>query len=257
VSGTALPPGYVRSAPQGTVLVARDWACDALAQALSTHGTLHRWAESQAAREALRGRGVAWATTLSAGAGTQATTPVVVRHSRHGGMLAPVTGDLFLLPTRAPLELANAVRLAASGVATPEVIAYTAHPVAAALARSDVMTRRLPEGRDFPAAWSADRSPSARGALIDAVAALLRALSAAGAHHPDLNVKNVYVAGEGAAATAYVLDVDRVKFGGGAQAAARNFARLARSARKWNETQGLDIGDDALVRLASLAWVES
>lgn len=256
MSVRALPPGYVRSAPGTLDLVSRDWAAAALTQALAEHGSLFRWAESQSVREPLRGRGIAWAVTLPAGAGTQGSTPVVVRHTRHGGLLAALTGDFFLRPTRAPHELATAVRLAAAGVPTPEIIAYTVHPVAGVLARSDVMTRRLPEGRDFPDAWRADASPAARQAIVEAVAALLRALSAAGAQHPDLNVKNVFVAGTGAAAMAYVLDVDRVRFETGQQVAARNFARFARSARKWNDQHGLDVGDDALVRLAALAWVD-
>jgi hypothetical protein len=92
--------------------------------------------------------------------------------------------------------------------------------------------------------------------MIDAVATLLRALSALGAQHADLNVKNVFIAVEGAATTAYVLDVDRVRFVDDGHAAARNFARFARSARKWNAERGLDLGDDALVRLATRAWVD-
>jgi hypothetical protein len=131
------------------------------------------------------------------------------------------------------------------------------HPVAGVLARSDVMTRRLPAGHDFPAAWAADASPAARSAMLDAVAALLRALSRAGAHHPDLNLKNVYIATEEDATTAYVLDVDRVRFTQDREAAARNFARFARSARKWDAEHRLGIGDDALVRLAAHAWGDS
>ncbi len=257
MSRAALPTGYVRRAQVSTTLAARDWAVDTLTRLLGEHGSLFHWAEAQPSREALQGRGVAWAVTLPAGAGSQASTPVVVRHTRHGGMFAAVTGDLFLAPTRAPRELATSARLQAAGVPTPEVIAYTVHRVAGVLGRSDVMTRRLPEGRDFPAAWRADASSDARNALIDAVAALLRALSAAGAQHPDLNVKNVYLAGAGATATAYVLDVDRVSFDANPQLAARNFARFARSARKWNELHALGVGDDALVRLASQAWVDA
>jgi hypothetical protein len=227
-----------------------------LAAALGRHGSLYQWAAAQQPRDALRGRGVAWAVSLDAGVEGSTHTSVVVRHSRHGGLLAPVRGDVFVRPTRAPRELAASARLTAGGVATPELIAYAVYPFAAALARSDVITRRLPTGRDFPEAWRADDRPVARGALLEAVATLLRALSALGAHHPDLNLKNVYIAGEQAAATAYVLDVDRVRFTNDGQAAARNFARFARSARKWDAEHALGIGDDALVRLAALAWVD-
>ena len=238
-------------------IVARDWATTALSQALDAHGSLFRWAAAQPNRHELRGRGVAWAVTLPAGEETPAGTPVVVRHTRHGGMFATLTGDLFPLPTRAPRELVTAVLLAERGVPTPEVIAYAIHPVAGVLARSDMVTRRLPDGSDFPEAWRAAPSPAARDAIIDAVATLLRALSASGAQHADLNVKNIYIAGEGAASIAYVLDVDRVSFVKDAQVAARNFARLARSARKWNAERRLDFGDDALMRLATRSWADA
>ncbi len=238
-------------------VVAREWAATALSQALRAHGSLFAWAAAQPTRHELRGRGVAWATRLPAGAESQASTAVVVRHTRHGGLFAAVTGDLFPRPTRAPRELATAVRLAACGVPTPEVIAYAVHPVAGILARSDLMTRRLPDGCDLPEAWRAATSSAARHAVIDAVAVLLRALSDCGAQHADLNVKNVYIAGEGAAATAYVLDVDRVRFVKDTHVAARNLARFARSARKWNAERGLDLGDDALMRLATRSWVDS
>ncbi|MBW7933750.1 MAG: phosphotransferase [Gemmatimonadaceae bacterium] len=257
MSAEPLPPGYVRSAHDGIELVSRAWAADALAFALVAHGSLYRWAEAQPEREALRGRGTAWAAVLPAGTDRDLRTAVVVRHSYHGGLFARVTGDLFVRPTRAPRELAAAARLTAAGVPTPEVVAYVIHPVAGLLARSDVMTRRLPPGRDFPDAWAADPSPLQRGAIIEAVAALLRALSRAGAHHPDLNVKNVYVAVDGDVVTAYVLDIDRVRFTDSEEAAASNFARFARSVRKWDAERSLGVGDDALVRLAALAWVEA
>jgi tRNA A-37 threonylcarbamoyl transferase component Bud32 len=64
----------------------------------------------------------------------------------------------------------------------------------------------------------------------DEAEALLGALSRAGAVHPDLNMRNVLVAG----ATTYVLDVDRVYFlaPGDARVDQRNRARLMRSAHK-------------------------
>jgi hypothetical protein len=59
---------------------------------------------------------------------------------------------------------------------------------------------------------------------------LLAALTRAGAVHPDLNARNIVVAGK----TAYVLDVDRVYFlpPDDPRVVARNRARLVRSARK-------------------------
>ena len=49
---------------------------------------------------------------------------VVVRHNRHGGMLAPITRDLFRSPTRAPHELAIVGTTARAGVPTPRMLGY-------------------------------------------------------------------------------------------------------------------------------------
>src|SRR5208337_2439154 len=128
-------------------------------------------------------RTTAWATALPNG------VEVVVRHSRHGGALAALTGDLFLAPTRAPVELATALRLAHAGVPTPEVVAYAVYPAFGPLARADVATRAL-HGADFPEAWRTAVRGVERTSLLAALAALLRALRAAGALHRDLNLKN-------------------------------------------------------------------
>ena len=255
MSADPLPDGYERRAVRGVEVVALHWAIDALAGAVEKHGSLYRWAQAQPVLAAFRGRGVAWATELRAGVGAAAVTPVVVRHSRHGGALQRLTGDLFLLPTRAPRELAMSVTLAERGVMTPELVGYAVSPAFGLFARADVMTRRLPEGRDFPDAWTAGQSPKTRTAIIDAVAALMRALAKANAHHPDFNVKNVYIAGQGTACLAYVLDVDVMRLDAPGDVAALNFARFARSVRKWNDLHSLGVDDDALVRLASQAWV--
>lgn len=242
-----LRSGYVHLYVKGCQAVVRDRAASAVALALNT-GTLHEWAAEQPLREAMRGRGVIYSVDLP----TIPAIPVVVRRNRHGGLLHGLTGEYFLAPTRAPLELATSLRLAAAGIPTPEIIAYAIYPAAGIFARSDVMTRRLPEGDDFPAAWK-KANKADRDSMLAAVARLLNALEVSGAWHADLNLKNIYIAGSGADLTAYLLDVDRVTFPGGRDIAARNFTRLARSARKWRARWGLDIDEDALARLAVLA----
>lgn len=116
------------------------------------------------------------------------------------------------------------------------------------------MTRRLPEGDDVPAVWK-KANKADRDSVLVAVSRLLNSLARAGAWHADLNLKNIYIAGTGVDLTAYLLDVDRVTFPGGSDIAARNFTRLARSARKWRERWGLDFDEDSLARLAILAEV--
>jgi hypothetical protein len=175
---------------------------------LAAGTTLHAWAAATRQARPLRGRDTAYATVL-------ADIPVVVRHSRHGGLLAPITRDLFLAPTRAPHELDVSLRLGAAGVPTPEVVAYATYAVMPGVRRADVVTREI-AGRELDSAEDAE--------------GLLAALSRAGAVHPDLNMRNVLVDG----ATAYVLDVDRVYFlaPGDRRVGERNRSRLMRSARK-------------------------
>jgi 3-deoxy-D-manno-octulosonic acid kinase len=245
VTEALAPPGYESFLVGRARVVARQPLTGAVRSAMAS-STLHEFASRQPGASALAGRGTAWAAALPNG------VDVVVRHARHGGALAGLTGDLFLAPTRAPLELAIALRLAAAGVPTPEVVAYAVYPVLGPLARADVATRAL-RGADFPDAWRATSDGAARQSLLAALAALLRALRAAGALHPDLNLKNVFIAPGAGVPTAFVLDVDRVEFGepGSARIAAENLARLMRSARKWRKRWNLDI--DEFTDLAPLA----
>jgi len=175
---------------------------------LASGQTLHTWASRVPGARSLHGRGISYAVTLGG-------TPVVVRHSRHGGLLAPVTRDLFLTPTRAPHELTVSVRLRANGVLTPEIIAYATYAVLPGLCRADVVTREV-LGTELLSVEGAEQ--------------LLAMMSRAGAVHPDLNMRNVLVDGP----NAYVLDVDRVYFlpPNDPRVTERNTARLLRSARK-------------------------
>ena len=245
------PSGYVRLDGNGYRAVARDVAAAAVAEILSS-GNLHAWASQQPEREEMRGRGIVYAVELP----TIPAIPVVIRRNCHGGLLRGLTGEFFLYPTRSPLELATALRLAAAGIATPEVIAYAIYPAAGMFARSDVMTRRLPKGDDFPAAWKKG-GKEGRDALLAVLARLLVSLADAGVWHADLNLKNIYISATGADLTAYLLDVDRVTFPVVTDIADRNFRRLARSARKWRTRWDLDFDEDALARLAILAEVNA
>ena len=242
---SALPPGYEAIDIGGAQLAALSSLVGPVREALAG-GSLYHWAAGRAGARALAGRGIAWATTLPNG------TEVVVRHSRHGGLLAPFTGDLFLAPSRAPQELATAVRLARAGVATPELAVCAVYPAFGVFCRADVATRTL-KGADFPAAWRAAADEPERHAILDATATLLRAMQRAGAAHADLNLKNVFLTGAGTLATAFVLDVDRIAFGASDDptVAGRNIARLVRSARKWRDRQGLAVTESHILRLAA------
>jgi len=235
----------------GRYAVACTWAAPSVRNLVTVH-TLHDWAAAQRDHALMHGRGLNYGVMLPAGDIPGETTAVVVRRNRHGGLLGPITGELFLAPTRAPLELSNSLRLTSAGVNTPEVIAYVLYPAFMNLVRCDVVTRRLPEGGDFPEIWTRAGS-SQRESMLTGVASLLKSLAKAGAWHADLNLKNIYVTTHDSEIVPYVLDVDCVSFPEFNDIAERNFKRLARSARKWRTKWGLDFDEKTLERLAALA----
>ena len=165
---------------------------------------------------------------------------VVVRHNRHGGLLARATRDLFVAPTRAPYELDVSLRLRAANVRTPIVVMYGVYRAAGMFCRADVVTREISGGRDLSDFLSPNESAEARAAAWTATRALVRALNSAGARHRDLNVKNVLLADVGGELIAHVLDVDRVTFApsGATSVRSGNASRLLRSARKWRDEYG-------------------
>ena len=245
---TGAPAGYTRFLQGSADVVALGACAEAVRRAVGAR-SLYDYAATHPNRRELRGRGVAYAVPLPDG-----ETRVVVRHSRHGGLLAPVTGDRFLPPTRAPHELRTALRLAEAHVPTPEVIAYATYPAGAMFRRSDVATREVVGGKDLGDVLARGGDGEARTKALGATAELLRALERAGARHPDLNVTNVLiVATDGLPPRALVLDVDRVVFGerGDVRIGAANVRRLLRSAHKLRANGRITISDEELSHLAA------
>jgi 3-deoxy-D-manno-octulosonic acid kinase len=229
-----IPSGYAAERIGRVEVVVRLDQLDAIRRALGT-GTLHEWAARHPERLTFQGRGPVYAAPLPA-----TSAWVVVRHVRHGGLLAPLTGDRFAAGrTRAPRELAAALRLEAADIRTAAVIGYALYPAGPGLRRSDVITQLI-DGADLATRLRSPEAAQRRGPLM-ATARLLAALARAGARHPDLNLKNVLISD--AAPDAYVLDVDRIRFGaaGDPAIAAANLARLERSLDKWRRGQHLPI----------------
>ena len=227
-----LPPGYERLLLPHAVAVARTEIAASLRRALvaanGSRMTVLEYAARHRDSRVLRGRGDAYAAPLPA---PSENVRVVVRHNRHGGLLAPLTGDLFLPPTRAPHELETSVRLHELGVPTPEVLAFVVYPVRIVFRRVDVLSREIAGGRDF-AEILTSASQADRVAAFAAATALVAVLSRAGARHQDLNAKNILMA----SGSAFVLDVDRVALGYPPDTALdRNLERLGRSLRKWRD----------------------
>jgi 3-deoxy-D-manno-octulosonic acid kinase len=245
----AAPPGYTRFEARDATVIARNDALEGLRAALRDVRTLHCWASTLPGAKPFQGRATAWGARLPGTA-----LDVVVRHARHGGFFAALTGDRFLWPGRAPWELDVAERLREAGVPTPALIAYALYPAGPMFCRCDVATKRLPDGADFPELW-AESDAVERSAILDATATLLRALAAVRAHHPDLNAKNIYVARDGNTFRAFVLDVDRIGFqrAGDTSAGPRNLARLTRSLRKFRTKHRLPVREDEIGALERMA----
>jgi hypothetical protein len=242
------PAGFVRVAVGDRVAVVLEAHAEDASRMLAA-GSLYEAAARDPAARPLQGRGLAYAIALPA-TGTHA----VVRHNRHGGMLAPFTRDLFLPPTRAPRELEIAQRLHALGVPTPEVLMYGTSSAPFPFRRADVVTREIEGGRDLSTYMARDVTQAERTDAWAATCALVKRMNDAGVRHHDLNVKNVLLAPGGAALDAYLLDVDRVTFGtpGSLGVVAGNAARLRRSARKWRAERGGEFDEDYLTPLDAL-----
>ena len=226
--GVALPPGYSALRTPQAAGAARADVAAALERILGNPQTLHEWAATQPGARPMQGRGIQWAVPV-------AGIPAVVRHSRHGGWLAPITRDLFSPPSRAPRELVTSHALRQRGVPTPDVLGYAVYAAPFGLVRADVITSELVGGEDLLAALARADAAEREGSLVPAVGELLAALKQAGAWHPDLNLKNILLTPLASRAhRAWVLDVDVVELAnpGNAGYARMNLERLMRSAIK-------------------------
>jgi 3-deoxy-D-manno-octulosonic acid kinase len=251
LSAPALPPDFETWTFPGGESAARRDVAGAVREALTATGSLYRWAAAQSDRREFAGRLAAYGVTLGG-------RSAVVRHARHGGLLAPLLGDLFWGAPRFYREAALSRTLAERRVRTPAVLAavrYRAGP----FHRADVVTAAV-EGADLVELFFGETPPSgaAREAVLDALGALVRRLHDAGFVHPDLQLRNLLVRdAAGAEPEAWLLDVDtcRPMRADGDAERARNLDRLYRSWAKWNRLRGerLTARDRAVFSLAYLA----
>lgn len=247
----ATPAGYVRVGVAPREAVVRDREANDL-RAILTASTVHDWASRVYGANLYTGRAPAFGVALP-----DSGTRIVVRHSRHGGLLAPLTGDWFAGPGRAPHELDMSLRLSNARVATPAFVGYAVYPAGFGLSRIDVMVEEIPSARDLA---NVVRDGGVTPELVEATAQLLAALARAGARHEDLNLKNILISrtvlpnAAGNAPRAYAIDVDRVSLGHPrVRAMEANIARLARSARKWRRARELPFDEAHLAALARRA----
>ena len=194
------------------------------------HDTLYSYAARDPGALVFQGRAPVYAISLPPLSGR-----VAVRHVMRGGIVGHLLHDRFLPPTRVARELTAAFRLRLGGVPTPEVLAVGTYPAGGFFRRADVVTRFIEGGTDLSAVFGDVRNDAQRHPILDAVAMLLSRLTATGAQHPDLNLKNVLITSSENGYIAHVLDVDRVHFHvpGDPLVARANIERLMRSLRQW------------------------
>ena len=212
--------------------------------------TLYAYAARQPGARSFKGRAPAYAVSLGD------CGSVVVRHAMRGGLVGKTGSDLFMPPTRGLRELVNSLRLRLAGVPTPEVVAIISYRAGPLLRRGDVATREIPDSHDLPVVLREVSGQADREACLRATGQLLAAMSRAGAHHPDLNARNVLIAWDGPdGAKAHILDVDRIRFHvpGDPMVGRANLERLARSLKKLrdrNETTFTDSDVETIARAA-------
>jgi 3-deoxy-D-manno-octulosonic acid kinase len=239
---------------------------DALAAQVARHGSLHAWAGTVPQRRTLMGRAPVHVAPLP---GTDAV--VAVRHAWHGGLLAPLTRDRFLRPSRAPHELRQSAALRAAGIPSTEVLGFARTALPLWRCTVDVVSRYEPASRDLgavlageadavasPEAGDGANTPLAAAVApafttVDALAAtgrLLRQLTVAGVVHPDLNVKNVLLRRPAAGGCeALLIDVDVVRWTPHRRpqrVLAANLGRLTHSMRRQRERYGSGLAPAAV-----------
>jgi tRNA A-37 threonylcarbamoyl transferase component Bud32 len=223
-----------------------------VSQAIKEHKTLYAYAAQVPERITMHGRGPVYAVP-----GTMTDERVVVRHSWRGGFARHIIRDRFVPPLRVMRELVNAMRLLAAGIPTPNVLAAVTYPAGWPFRRADIMTQYIPESADLAAVFADARNDAQRRPILAAVRALLYQLAGIGAHHPDLNMKNILVTAHENGYQAWVLDVDRIRFHvpNDPMIVRANMDRLIRSLRKWraqSSTRPNAVPDDDLEYLMRL-----
>ncbi len=225
----------------------------ALADLVTRHGSLYQWASALPQPRALRGRAPVYVAQLPASNDT-----VVIRHAWHGGLLAPLTGDRFRMPTRAPRELARSHALRAQGIPTTEVLGFARYASTFGFRTVDVVSRYIPDAVDLGIIAAGLAPEIELPVALDSTIALLVTLAAHGVIHPDLNVKNVLLRRTPTESLeAMIIDVDVVLWDHARSPRAvmqANVARLTRSMRKWRSHFGCSVSDEQLAAFEQRAF---
>lgn len=168
-------------------------------------------------------------TTLPRGA------RIVIRRYRRGGVMRWVNRTHYFGGNRAFDELRATERARAGGVRAPVVVAAIERPGRLAGYRAWLATELVPHAQDL-AAWlhHSGADEVRRRAVLAEAGRQMGLMHAACVAHPDVNLRNLLVAGD-LGAEVYLIDFDRADVGVRAVSRGRrerDLRRLARSARK-------------------------
>jgi len=183
----------------------------------------------QVDEELAGGRVPCLVTTLPGGA------RIVIRRYRRGGVMRWVNRTHYFGGNRAFDELRATERARAGGVRAPVVVAAIERPGRLAGYRAWLATQLVPHAHDL-AAWlhHSGADEVRRRAVLAEAGRQMGLMHATGVAHPDLNLRNLLVAGD-LGAEVYLIDFDRADVGVSAVPRGRrerDLRRLARSARK-------------------------
>lgn len=185
------------------------------------------------------GRGLA--PTVRMMGGGRAAHPVVgvagggeavVRRFHRGGMMRHLNRDRYFLGHRAFDELRVMEHARGAGVRVPEPLAAAERP--ASPGYEALIATRLVSPAMALDEWL-HAHPDRRALVLPRAGEQIGRMHAAGIAHPDLNLRNLLIAGDAADPEVYLLDFDRAQLLPSAVPAARrtrDLKRLGRSASK-------------------------
>lgn len=184
------------------------------------------WAARGDASPILAGRGAAWFIDCG-------ERQWVLRHSRRGGLLAPLTGDRYLWMSESRVRTFAEWRLlhvlAGRGLPVPKPVAARYHR-SACVYRCDLITERIQNSWPLSAALAARALPQE---VWGEVGTVIAQLHRAGADHADLNAHNVLCGNDAAhPGCISIIDFDRGRLRAPGAWQQSNLARLRRSLEK-------------------------
>lgn len=238
----AAPEGYSEGRWDTARIVARHEALHHVQERIAAHGSLYAYAAAHPEARSMEGRRRIYVVPAPGGGRW------LIRRLSHGGLLAPITRDLFLRAgTPRPLnELRLSCELRRRSIETPAVIAAVVYRAGPLLYRGEVAREEVPEALDLAGCLFGPRKMDAerRLCVLAAAGSLVGALHRVGLSHPDLNLRNVLVRPWDAEPTAYILDLEKCRLLNSLSGWRRGLMlrRLRRSARRFEERTGERLG---------------